>query len=77
MFWSIDAEAENLKAEILKYDDDIHKLMDRLPDADNVLFAYIQKRIKELHTAKSKLESKLQLKARKHKAIDTKPLKEP
>lgn len=72
-----DAETESLKAEILKYDDDIHKLMDKLPDADDVLFAYIQKRIKEFHKAKSKLESKLQMKSRKHRAIDTKPLKEP
>ena len=54
-----DAETESLKAEVLKYDDDIHKLMDKLPDADEVLFAYIQKRIKEFHKAKSKLESKL------------------
>ena len=51
--------------------------MDKLPDADEVLFAYIQKRIKEFHKAKSKLENKLQTKCRKHKAIDTKPLKEP
>lgn len=72
-----DAEIESLKAEILKYDDDIHKLMDKLPDADDILFAYIQKRVKEYHKAKSKLENKLQTKCRKHKAIDTKPLKEP
>ena len=72
-----DAETESLKAEILKYDDDIRKLMDKLPDADEILFAYIQKRIKEFHKAKSKLESKLQTKCRKHKAIDTNPLKEP
>ena len=72
-----DAEMESLKAEILKYDDDIHKLMDKLADADEILFAYIQKRVKEYHKAKSKLENKLQTKCRKHKAIDTKPLKEP
>ena len=72
-----DAETESLKAEILKYDDDIRKLMDKLPDADEVLFAYIQKRVKEFHKAKSQLESKLQTKYRKHKAIDTNPLKEP
>ena len=72
-----DAEMESLKAEILKYDDDIHKLMDKLPDADEVLFAYIQKRVKEFHKAKSKLEGKLQLKARKQKAIDSSPLTEP
>ena len=72
-----DAETESLKAEILKYDDDIRKLMDKLPDADEILFAYIQKRVKEFHKAKSQLESKLQTKFRKHKAIDTNPLKEP
>lgn len=72
-----DAETETLKAEILKLDDDIQKLMDKLPDADEVLFAYIQKRVKEFHKAKSKLEGKLQLKARKQKAIDSSPLTEP
>ena len=51
--------------------------MDKLPDADEVLFAYIQKRVKEFHKAKSKLEGKLQLKARKQKAIDSSPLTEP
>ena len=72
-----DAGTESLKAEILKYDDDIRKLMDKLPDADKVLFAYIQKRVKEFHKAKSQLESKLQTKYRKHKAIDMNSLKEP
>lgn len=72
-----DAETETLKAEILKLDDDIQKLMDKLPDADEVLFAYIQKRVKEFHKTKSKLEGKLQLKARKQKAIDSKPLADP
>ena len=59
-----DAEMESLKADILKYDDDIHKLMDKLPDADDILFAYIQKRVKEDHKEKSKLENKLKTKAR-------------
>ncbi len=72
-----DAETETLKAEILKLDDDIQKLMDKLPDADEVLFAYIQKRVKDFHKAKSKLEGKLQLKARKQKAIVSSPLTEP
>lgn len=72
-----DAETETIKAEILKLDDDIQKLMDKLPDADEVLFAYIQKRVKDFHKAKSKLEGKLQLKARKQKAIDSSPLTEP
>ena len=57
--------------------------MKRLPqewliaDADDVVFGYIQQRIKELHSKKSELERKMQVKARKHKAIDTKPLEEP
>lgn len=72
-----DAEAEKIKSEILKYDDDIHKLVDKLPDADEVLFNYIQKRVSDFHKKKAELESKLQSKARKRKAVDTKPLKEP
>ena len=51
--------------------------MDKLPDADKVLFAYIQKRIKEFHKAKSQLERKLETKYLKHKAIHTNLLKEP
>ena len=48
--------------------------MGRLADADDVVFAYIQQRIKELHSRKSELERKLQTKSRKRKAINTKPL---
>jgi hypothetical protein len=51
--------------------------MDKLVDADDVLFKYIQYKISKLHEQKSELEKKLQTKSRKRKAIDTKPLEEP
>ncbi|MBR6069512.1 MAG: hypothetical protein IKP78_02835 [Ruminococcus sp.] len=70
-------EVESVKADILRHDTEIRSLMDRMAEADDVLFAYIQQRIKELHSRKSELERKLQTKARKRKAIDTKPLVEP
>ena len=72
-----DAETESLKADILRIDDEIHKLMDKLADADEILFDYIQQRVKVLHEQKSGLERKLQTKTRKRKAIDTTPLEEP
>ena len=72
-----DAETESIKSDILRLDNEIRSLMDRMADADDVVFGYIQQRIKELHSKKSELERKLQTKARKHKAIDTKPLEEP
>ena len=72
-----DTETESIKADILRLDGEIRFLMDRMAEADDVVFAYIQQRIKELHSKKAELERKLQTKARKHKAIDTKPLAEP
>lgn len=72
-----DIESENIKAEILRLDDEIRKLMDRLADADNVLFKLIQERVNKLYTQKSDLEEKLRLKARKLKTIDTTPLADP
>lgn len=72
-----DADIEAVKAEILRCDEEIRKLMEKLADADSVLFDYIQKRVTALHEEKSKLESKLQMKSRKQKVIDTKPLEEP
>ncbi len=72
-----DSETESIKAEILRYDDEIRKLMDKLADADSVLFNYIQQRVSVLHEEKSKLETKLQIKSRKKKSVDTKPLEEP
>jgi DNA invertase Pin-like site-specific DNA recombinase len=72
-----DPEAENLKAEIIRADDEIRKLLDKLAEADTVLFDYIQERVKSLHEKKSVLEGKLRSKVRKHKAIDTAPLSDP
>ena len=72
-----DKEAESIKADILRLDDEIRSLMDKMAGADDVVFGYIQQRIKELHSKKSELERKMQVKARKRKAIDTKPLEEP
>ena len=72
-----DMEVESIKGDILKLDTEIRSLMDRMAEADDVVFAYIQQRIKELHSKKSELERKLQTKSRKRKAINTKPLTEP
>ncbi len=72
-----DSESENIKAEIIRIEDEIRKLMDKLADADNVLFEYIQQRVNTLHDKKSELETKLQAKVRKHKEIDAAPLADP
>ncbi len=72
-----DKETENIEDEILRTDDEIKKLMDKLANADSVLFDYINERVKTLHTKKISLEEKLQTKSRKHKQIDTKPLEKP
>ncbi len=53
------------------------ELMEKLADADSVLFDYIQKRGSELHKQKSGLDKKLQTMSRKHKAIAVDPLEEP
>lgn len=39
------SEAEKIKAELLRIDTDTKKLIDRLIDADDVLFGYIQEKI--------------------------------
>ena len=72
-----DTETENLKTEIIRVEDEIRKLMDKLAIAGDVLFNYIQDRVKELHANKSALDEKLRTKARKHKEIDTAPLIDP
>lgn len=72
-----DIETENIKAEIQRTEDEIHKLMDKLANADTVLFDYIQQRVKQFHERKSELEKELRTKARKHKEIDAEPLTEP
>ena len=72
-----DADSESIKTEILRCDEEIQKLMEKLADADTVLFDYIQKRISTLHEDKSRLENKLQVKSRKQKVVDKAPLEEP
>lgn len=72
-----DNETENIKAEIIRLDSEIHKLMDKLADADSTLFSYIQERIGTLHAKKSDLEEMLRTKERKHHEIDTSPLVDP
>lgn len=72
-----DTAAESIKAEIIRIDGEIRKLMDRVADADSVLFQYINNRINELHNKKSALELEFQSKARKQKEIDTAPLVDP
>lgn len=71
------SEAEKIKAELLRIETDTKKLIDRLIDADDVLFGYIQDRISELHAKKNEYERQLLLIERKVKKIDTKPLIEP
>ena len=72
-----DTEADNLKSEIIRADTEIRQLMDKLADADKVLFYYIQKRISELHGKKSEFENKLNTRERKTKSVDVQPLAEP
>lgn len=72
-----DNETEGIKAEIARADNEIRQLMDKLAEADEVLFEYIQKRIKDLHSRKSDLEDKLVTRERRKKTIDTSPLIEP
>jgi len=72
-----DTETENIKTDIVRVEDEIRELMDKLAKADDVLFDYIQARVKALHAKKSDLDEKLRTKARKHKEIDTAPLLNP
>jgi len=48
-----DSKTESIKADIIRLDEEISKLLDKLANADDVVFDYINKRIKELHTKKS------------------------
>lgn len=70
-------EVEKLRSEILKIKVETSKLMEKLADADEVLFGYIQERIGKLHSTKNELEKKLMLVDRRVKKIDTKPLLDP
>ena len=72
-----DSKTESIKADIIRLDTEISSLLDKLANADDVVFDYINKRIKELHTKKAALEESLRNQTRKHKKIDTSPLTEP
>ena len=72
-----DTELETVKADILRIDDEIRKLMDKLADANDALFGYIQDRIQTLHSKKSALEEKLAAKSRKRRKVDAAPLTDP
>ena len=71
------AEAEKIRAELLRIETDSKKLIDRLIDADDVLFGYIQDKISELHAKKNEYEKQLLTIERKVKKIDTKPILDP
>ena len=71
------AEAEKIRAELLRIETDSKKLIDRLIDADDVLFGYIQDKICELHAKKNEYEKQLLTIERKVKKIDTKPILDP
>lgn len=43
-----DADTEALRAEIIKIDEEIRKLMKKFGDADTVLFEYIQNTVNEM-----------------------------
>lgn len=49
-----DAETESIKTEIVRLDSEIQKLMEKLADADTILFDYIQKHVSALHELKRK-----------------------
>ena len=72
-----DAESEEIRSEVIRIEAETKKLMDRLADADDVLFGYIQERIRALYSAKAEKEEKLRNKARTRKAVDTTPLTDP
>jgi hypothetical protein len=54
---SRDSEVESLKTDVIRCNDEIRELMDKLAKADEILFNYIQTRIKALHERKQELES--------------------
>ncbi len=71
------SEGEKIRSEILKIESESSKLIERLADADDILFNYIQDRITVLHKSKNELEKKLLTVERRVKKVDTKPLIDP
>lgn len=74
---NLNPETESIKADIIRIDNEIRGMLDKLSKADTILFDYINQRVKELHSKKLELEQKLNTQTRKHKTIDTKPIEEP
>ncbi|MDE6788947.1 MAG: recombinase family protein [Ruminococcus sp.] len=71
------AEVAELIREVTKISIDIESLMDKLADADDVLFSYIQDRIKVLHSKKNECEQRLRSLNRRQREVDITPLSEP
>ncbi len=71
------ADIEKTKAEIIRIDEEISKLMDKLANADETLFEYIQERISALHSRKADCQQTLFARERKYNEVDTAPLSEP
>ena len=72
-----DTEAQEMQAEVIRIDNDIRDIMEKVPKVDDIMLSYLNKRVKELHTRKEELEEGLRARARKRKVIDTTPLIEP
>ena len=70
-------EEDKLRAEMLRIDNETAKLMEKLADADEILFGYIQDRITLIHKTKMECEKNLMLMERKIKKINTQPLIKP
>jgi len=72
-----DKEVERIQVELIRIEEEINGLIDKLAKADDNLLNYIKKRVNELTASKSDLEEQLRTMQRKHKQIDTTPLTEP
>lgn len=71
------AAAEKAKAEIIRIDQEINGLIDKLSKANDVLVEHINKRVLELSERKKELNRELLARERKNRDIDTAPLLEP
>lgn len=69
--------AEKAKAEIVRIDEEINGLIDKLPKANDVLVEQINKRVAELTKRKGELSRELLARERKEHDVDTAPLLEP
>jgi DNA invertase Pin-like site-specific DNA recombinase len=72
-----DTESEILKADIIRIDDEIRELMEKLAKSNQVLFEYINNRVSELHEKKSELSDKLRSRQRRQKTVNAEPLIDP